>query len=233
LIFILLIIVATAGTIWWLHRSERQQRLHNVDLQAPLPAVDPQQLSLEDTWSLNSATEPLRDAAPVTPTEAELVPSLFPDEAVAVSGGAPKEAALTFEPATPSSGSDHWQDQLKALRDAGALDAALTLARTHFPRTHALQQAAVILRQQVRLGIERTQNVDHWVSELYDTALVAALARGKRVPSLSKLGTNSEDRYRVIGYEHLKLLTKNDIRQLRQLWGEPERHQNLEPHSES
>jgi hypothetical protein len=225
LAFFLLFIVATTAVIWWLYRHARQRRLDDADRNAPLPAVDPSTVSLEGSWER---------AVPDAPTSAEAIPEDAPEAPLldTYAPPAPVKAAeppLPFTPATPSLGSADWQEQLRTLRDAGALDAALTLARAHFPRLHALQQAAVILRQQVRQGIERQQNVDYLIGELYDTALAAALPRSKTAPpDLATFGEDSEQRYRTLGYEHLKLLNKNDIRYLRQLWGEPERHQSVD-----
>jgi hypothetical protein len=245
LIFFLIFIVATIAVIWWLHRNGRQRRLDEADRNAPLPAVDPSMLTLEERWkrALNDASSPA-EPTPTTesaqrevppPAPAPEVPVPAPAAAAPVPAAAPLPSAtkateppLAFTPATPTLGNEHWQEQLRTLRDAGALDAALTLARAHFPRLHALQQAAVILRQQVRQGIERQQSVAYLLGELYDTALVAALPRSKTAPNLATFGANSAERYRRLGYEHLKLLNKNDVRYLRQLWGEPERHQSVD-----
>jgi cbb3-type cytochrome oxidase subunit 3 len=230
LTFFLIFIVATIAVIWWLYRNGRQRRLIDADRNAPLPSVDPRSLTLEERWKRS----PGSDVSPAPRQQPEFAlaekepvsqPIATPAASVAVIKAA--EAPLPFSPATPTLGNEHWQEQLRTLRDAGALDAALTLARAHFPRLHALQQAAVILRQQVRHGIDRQQNVDYLLGELYDTALFAALPRGKTTPKLDTLGASSEQRYRVLGYQHLKLLNKNDIRYLRQLWGEPERHQHI------
>jgi hypothetical protein len=226
LAFFLIFIVATTAVIRWLYRHGRQRRLDNADRNAPLPAVDPGAVTLNQTWSPTLSDAPacsvsaLETPAPV----ASLPPTCAPPPALA-----PAEPPLPFAPATPTLGKEHWQEQVRALREAGALDAALTLARAHFPRLHALQQAAVILRRQVRQGIERQQNVATLVGELYDTALVATLSRDKSAPpDLAAFGGDSAERYRALGYAHLKLLNNNDIRYLRQLWGEPERHQRVD-----
>lgn len=230
---ILIFIVATTGVLWWLFRSERQKRIENAERNAPLPAVDPSALLLEERWQ--------RHASPLIPAEIPAEPET--PESMAT---APKDEEATidqaqdastqtvegseplpgFNPSTPSPSFEHWQEQLKALRDAGALDAALTLARAHFPRQHALQQAAVILRQLVRQGIERNHRVVHLLGELYDIALLASLPRGKEQPPLEHFGANSAERYRRLGHARLKLLTKNDLRHLHQLWGEPEHHRD-------
>ena len=238
-ILIIIAVASTAGLIWWLHRNERHRRLHNAELLAPLPAADPNSLQFDDAWEPIRAglAEPKQNTMPLsTDSEPEVNP-LEPENQAAIENLVlsltPTPSALHPFPAstTPPSGGN-WQDQLRAFRDAGALGAALTLARAHFPRSHALQQAAVILRQQLRQGIDRKQPVNHLVRELYDVALTAALPRNKAAPTLDAFGPNSEERYRLIGYEHLKLLTKNDVRYLRQLWGEPERHLSPErtPH---
>jgi hypothetical protein len=128
----------------------------------------------------------------------------------------------------------NWQLELRALKEQGNLDEAIAVCRAHFPRMQAFQQAAVIHRQQIRLAIESQAPVNTILEALYRVAVLADLYRSDNPirptdpdATLEMLEPHAFP-YKDIGFRHLKLLNKSDIRHLQQLWGNPERHRHGE-----
>jgi hypothetical protein len=170
-------------------------------------------------------TAPL--TAPDLPLEASpapAMPDLLADVPVFTASLAGSDPAAT----------EQWQEQLRQLRDAGQIDAALQLCRQLFPRIQAFQQAAVLLRQQIRTQLEQHQDARRQLRELYRIAVMADLYRSSNPQkprdarhTLQQL-LQLEFDYRSIGTRHLRLLTKSDIRHLEQLWGRPEAQRHAE-----
>lgn len=134
----------------------------------------------------------------------------------------------------PAGTGNNWLNQVKRLREKGDADAALALCEQHYPRVQAFQQAALILRQQIRELVEQHRPAHDCIRELYRVAAFADLFRSSnphkpRDPqaawqSLSALHFD----YRRLGTAELRLLTKRDVRHLEQLWGRPQAHLHAE-----
>jgi hypothetical protein len=142
-----------------------------------------------------------------------------------------------FVPAAPTAaaaGNDNWLGQIRNLREGGQLEAALALSKAHFPKTQAFQQAAIILRQQIRDGLDQFQPVDALLMELFHTAALADLFRTssshKPLDPQAALAAvrGLSFHYAAIGHVRLKLLNKSDVRALEQLWGNPAAHRHVE-----
>jgi len=136
--------------------------------------------------------------------------------------------------ATTPQSSDNWLAQSRTLRENGQLDAALMLCRNHYPRAQAFQQAAIILRQQIREAVEQLQPANHLLRDLYRTAALADLFRSGNLhkpadphAALEQV-QHSDFSYPTLGHLHLKLLNKSDARALEQLWGSPATHRHAE-----
>ncbi|MEY4643089.1 MAG: hypothetical protein RLZZ227_3083 [Pseudomonadota bacterium] len=129
---------------------------------------------------------------------------------------------------------DNWLGEIRSLRDSDQLDAALALSRAHFPKTQAFQQAAIILRQQIRSGLDQFQPVGHLLVQLFHTAALADLFRSstshKPLDPAAALAAmrDMSFQYATIGHMRLKLLNKSDVRALEQLWGNPTTHRHVE-----
>lgn len=134
----------------------------------------------------------------------------------------------------PPAADNNWLVQIRSLREGGQLDAALVMSKAHFPKTQAFQQAAIILRQQIRDGLDRFQPVDALLRELFHTAALADLFRTssshKPADPQAALAAvrNLTFQYPAIGHLRLKLLNKSDVRALEQLWGNPSAHRHVE-----
>src|SRR5690606_23914353 len=77
----------------------------------------------------------------------------------------------------PAGTGNNWLNQVKRLREKGDADAALALCEQHFPRVQAFQQAALILRQQIRERVEQHRPAHDCIRELYRVAAFADLFR--------------------------------------------------------
>lgn len=143
-----------------------------------------------------------------------------------------KPEANTTAPAADAANS--WQDQAKALRDAGNYDAALVLCQQQFPKAQAFQQAAILLRLQMKQLLEQKQDIAPLLVKLYRCAVLADLFRttAPHKPNnprqALKALANQEFPYLQLGHNELKLLGKGDCKLLEQRWGVPRHHQHAE-----
>ena len=134
----------------------------------------------------------------------------------------------------PAPTPENWQGNICALRENGHLDLALALSREHFPKTQAFQQAAIVLRQQIRHTLDQFHPADALLLELFRTAALADLFRTssshKPLDPMAALAAvrNLPFSYAAIGHLRLKLLNKSDVRALEQLWGNPAAHRHVE-----
>jgi hypothetical protein len=128
---------------------------------------------------------------------------------------------------------NNWQLQVKSLRMSQQYDEALEVCRTQFPKVQAMQQAAIILRQQLNISQENNVAYDHLLQNLYNLAALADIYSDTRhnASSLAHIMAalhNGKANYRSMGYQQLKLLNKGDIRLLVQAWGTPETHRHAQ-----
>lgn len=129
---------------------------------------------------------------------------------------------------------NNWLAHIRTLRESGQLEAALSQSKAHFPKTQAFQQAAIILRQQIRADLDHFLPVDALLQELFHTAALADLFRTssshKPLDPLAALAAvrGLSFHYSAIGHLRLKLLNKSDVRALEQLWGIPAVHRHVE-----
>jgi hypothetical protein len=135
---------------------------------------------------------------------------------------------------TAATADNNWLAQIRTLRESGQLDAALSMSKAQFPKTQAFQQAAIILRQQIREELDHSRPVDAILRELFHTAALADLFRTtsshKPLDPQGALNAvrNLSFQYAAIGHLRLKLLNKSDVRALEQLWGNPDVHRHTE-----
>lgn len=226
LIWTVMAAVLLAGIILFLHKSQQQNRREVAERSAPLAG-------LEGDFRISTpAPAPATSPAPPPPV---------PEPAAAMPPATP--VATTSPPATadedipviaPAGTGNNWLNQVKRLREKGDADAALALCEQHYPRVQAFQQAALILRQQIRELVEQHRPAHDCIRELYRVAAFADLFRSNnphkpRDPQAAWQSLSALDfDYRRLGTAELRLLTKSDVRHLEQLWGHPEAHLHAE-----
>ncbi len=222
LLFALIVITVAilALVVWWLQRHERRNRLESVERSGELPPL---------------ATGQLPDFSPMQkPLPAVAVPSEKQASAPAAA-----DSGFTLTPA-PTRGNHHepasnaWQDQVKKLKDNGEYELALVLCQQQFPKAQAFQQAAILLRLQMKLLLDQQQDLGPLLTRLYRCAVLADLFRSGAAHkpanprlALKALATH-EFHYQDVGHRQLKLLSKSDARLMEQRWGEPHQHQHAE-----
>ena len=229
--WIVILAALLAGITLFLYKSQQQNRRKVAERSAPLPVLDSHasdistSASIPDKASTGSVPAPLAEPvnanAPLPP--ADVAPAPFP--------------------ASASMPSHNWLNQVRRLREKHDLEGALLLCEQNFPKVQALQQAAITLRQQMRANNEEQRpstaaqasaQLETQLKQLYRIAVLADLFRNSnahkpRDPLATYLSlAQREFDYQQHGTRLLRLLTKNDIRQLEQLWGHPQQHAHAE-----
>jgi len=102
----------------------------------------------------------------------------------------------------------------------------------------AFKQSSLILRAQIRAVKKAKQDSDAALEQLYSLAALANFFHAKDAQSkplnpkackqidynaFAELATP----YQQLGYEHLSLLSKTDIKWMTQAWGEPAQHAQM------
>jgi hypothetical protein len=212
-------IALLALVVWWLQRHERQNRLESIDRSGELPPLSTS--GLPDFSHLQRPAESPTTATVSTPAATAVEPGFVLTPPIA--RGNRLEAASSL-----------WQDQVKKLKDNGEFELALVLCQQQFPKAQAFQQAAILLRLQMKQLLEQQQDITPFLARLYRCAVLADLFRsGASHKPLNprqalKALASHEFQYQDVGHRHLKLLSKSDSRLLEQRWGEPASHLHAE-----
>ena len=193
---------------------------YQVDRAMPLPSLkrESQPNFLESTRSGN------QDSA------AEL------ESGAAISLGVKQEAAVKPEvDIEPASHPNSWQTRASAAKRNGDISKAMALCSAQQPLWGAFNQLCILLRGQLKTAdLEETEK-QKLLTRLYRTAVVAELLHDKSDDSshLSLAQLRERDfrqaetlqiEYEKIGYAHLRLIRKSDIKQMLVVWGRPEGH---------
>lgn len=205
--FVVVVLAAAllAATLWWLQRQQVRGRAETIERSRELPPLSKEQLP---DFAAGAQTATAVSSPVATPAPA--------------ANATPPQAAIA------------WQDQVRQLKDVGNLDAALALCQQQFPKSQAFQQAAIVLRLQMKQQIESREDIGPLLAKLYRCAVLADLFRNGITPkpanpraALKQLAAHEFD-YRQIGHHQLKLLSKSDIRLLELRWGAPSGHSHGE-----
>lgn len=247
MLFLVLIVIAglLAAAVWWLQRNQARSLRESVERSRelpPLPTIDLPDFSQQPTRSAlqgssqgpvaaqSEATPPVPPPSVVTPL---VVPASLSSHPIPTPTTAESEALFTLTPAQAEPGdsqSQLWQDQVKRLKDKGELELALVLCQQQFPKSQAFQQAAIVLRLQMKQELEQGQDIEPLLVRLYRCAVLSDLFRSNAPlkpanprHALKSLAAH-EFQYPRIGHRQLKLLSKSDIKLLENRWGHPPQH---------
>lgn len=229
--WIVILAALLAGITLFLYKSQQRNRRKVAERSAPLPVLDSRasdistSASIPDKASTGAVPAPLAEPVNAPPTDVSPAPPSAPP------------------PAPTSMPSHNWLNQVRRLREKHDLEGALLLCEQNFPKMQALQQAAITLRQQMRADKEEQQpstaaqasaQLEAQLKQLYRIAVLADLFRNSNahkprdpLQTYRSLAQREFD-YQQHGTRLLRLLTKNDIRQLEQLWGHPQQHAHAE-----
>lgn len=157
------------------------------------------------------------------------------------SPGRPEVKALQrHTPATGPAGSadaPDWRTRVSALKQAGDRAAALAVCESAYPAWGAFNQACVLLRSQLGASQNSTKQKHDNLMRLYQTAALAELLHDKSSEFVAltarqrqridlKAATKLAMPYLDLGYVHLRLIRKQDIKLMRTRWGRPSKHQS-------
>ncbi|MES2606843.1 MAG: hypothetical protein V4603_18075, partial [Pseudomonadota bacterium] len=163
-----------AAAVWWLQRNQARSLRETVERSRELPPLTTAELpdfapplsksSLQGSLpsAVHNAPAPAA-SPPAQPVTTPVVPSSLTSAFIEVPASVESEAILALKPAQTEPGesaSQLWQDQVKLLKDKGELELALVLCQQQFPKSQAFQQAAIVLRLQMKQGLEQGQDIE-------------------------------------------------------------------------
>lgn len=199
---ILLAVVLLGITVYGLHRYQTMEVEYNVDRSTPLPPLDSQRDG-NTTKGKTSSFDSVDTARPVTNK--------------------------------PARTTQTWLNRVAALKKAGDLEQALAICEQEYPLWGAYNQACIIERLKIKDESADTEAREAGLQRLYQLAVIAELLHDKsdgsdhltlnqlKALDLGKINELEHD-YSQIGYAHLRLIRKSDIKIMLSSWGRPEQH---------
>lgn len=200
--------------VWALHRNQRIENQESVDRNLPLPPIE---LKQSDANGL-SDVEDMLGIGPESSSAPRPAPVIT-------------KVGLGDAVASP----DQWLVRSRECAAQGDFEAALQFCTSALPQMGAFRQSCVVLRAQIRELKKTQQAYTDVLEQLYRLASQADFFHGK-TPNTKALPPSAVKQidyaawkalsspYAVLGYEHVSLLTKTDVKWLVQQWGEPESH---------
>ena len=220
---ILLAVVLLGVTVYGLHRYQTMEVEYTVDRSMPLPPLE-------------AEPEVESDIAGHAPNPPAGKADAGDGRAGQARADSRKEAGSSHKGKARPRNTQAWLAEVNALKSDGDMAAALSRCRREFPLWGAYNQACIILRAQLKETPASDPREDALLRELHTLAATAELLHDKSgdTPTLSlgqirQLDLSQLDEldfpYAAIGYAHLRLIRKSDIRLMQARWGRPEQHQ--------
>lgn len=214
---ILLAVVLLGATVYGLHRYQTMEVEYNVDRSMPLPP-------LQDGEGKGQANGKGRNDAELSPRTETRAATTFVNNNKAAAKSKPK----------PKAGQS-WLADVGRLKKAGELDQAMSICEREFPLWGAYNQACIIERLQLKKTKDK-QEQEETLRRLYRLAATAELLHDKsegaehltpaQLKSLNLAQLADLDfAYPDLGYAHLRLIRKSDVKEMLAAWGRPEQHQ--------
>lgn len=224
---ILLAVVLLGITVYGLHRYQTMEVEYTVDRSMPLPPLE----DADGSPSIQDTRAPKPPASKPTPQARQSTASKT--DSPPPSPGQPKKTSR--KQATDNS-SASWLNTVAALKKSGDLDQAMRICEQEFPLWGAYNQACIIERLRLKKLAPDSEEGAALLRRLYRLAVNAELLHDKSenadhltLNQLKALDLGSMDElehpYRVIGYAHLRLIRKSDVKFMQALWGRPDQHQ--------
>ena len=196
-------------TVYALHRYQTMKVEFNVDRNVPLLPLD---------IGANSS-RPVVEIKPSSSTQSK-------------PPAAAKPPAQT-EPVGATAKS--WQGAVTALKNAGNYAEATRLCEQQLPLWGAYNQLCMLIRSEMKATLHDPKAQSLHIARLFKTACIAEFLHDKSRDSdkllnnqLRELDLSEVSRldfpYVEIGYAHLRLIRKSDIKHMVELWGRPAHH---------
>lgn len=206
---IVITVVLLGITVYGLHRYQTMEVEYTVDRSMPLPPLD------DELVQVSPEQVPRQAQEPETPP-------------------APRLSASKPEP-PPEPRSENWLERVAALKKSGDMDQALALCEDEFPLWGAYNQACIILRTQIRNATADSTHENALLGRLYRLAATAELLHDKSPQAAHYTQTQLKELdltalkelefpYDAIGYAHLRLIRKSDIKLMQARWGKVHEH---------
>lgn len=211
LLSILFAMLLLGLTVYALHRYQTMEVEFNVDRSVPLPPLDieagtPRQVVETPTSAIKTESKPAATAKPD-----------------------PKKTKSA--PVSAKS----WQEAVTKFKNAGDYPAATRLCEQQMPLWGAFNQLCMLIRSEMKALPQNPNTHASHIARLYKTAAIAEFLHDKSKDS-DKLSNNQLRKldlsaisaldfpYAEIGYAHLRLIRKSDIKHMVELWGRPVNH---------
>ena len=205
---IVITVVLLGITVYGLHRYQTMEVEYTVDRSMPLPPLDDEELTTAPERPAPAA----HDVETPTPTLARVKPE-----------------------SPPEPRSENWLERVASLKKTGDMDQALALCEDEFPLWGAYNQACIILRTQIRNATPESAHENALLNRLYRLAATAELLHDKSPQSAHYTQTQLKELdltalrelefpYAEIGYAHLRLIRKSDIKLMQARWGKVHEH---------
>lgn len=213
---ILLAVMLLGITVYGLHRYQTMEVEYTVDRSMPLP--------------------PLKDSDEQGSDGAELLPTTTPPESKSArTRKSPQPKPASAPPAGQKSAGKTWLQRVAELKKDDRLDEAVSICQQEFPLWGAYNQACIIERLRLKQAGGNAEQEQAFLERLYRLAATAELLHDKSeeteaVPlsQLRRLDLDSVEEldfpYRELGYAHLRLVRKSDIKLMLAHWGRPAGH---------
>ncbi len=195
----ILLAVALLGiTVYGLHRYQTMEVEYTVDRSTPLPPLDDAESDADNPGKKSAASDRAAKPRPVKVTQ-------------------------------------NWLNKVAQLKKSGDFEAALAICEEEFPLWGAYNQACIIERLKIKDDDTPDPIRESGLQRLYQLAVTAELLHDKtdetehltlnqlKELDLSTVNDLRHD-YSEIGYAHLRLIRKSDIKIMLSLWGRPEQH---------
>jgi hypothetical protein len=129
-----------------------------------------------------------------------------------------------------------WADRVRQLKKNGATEEVISIAQKHIPYPGAFREIGIAIRKDIRTQRKQGKDSKQILRQLYRWAVIEnffCFIEWPRIisePILHPTATSCIKglnlSYNDIGYEHLGLLNKTDIKWLVESFGEPTKHCN-------
>lgn len=207
--------------VWVLHRYQQKENEESVDRRVPLPPIELRESNDEEL----TGPEDILGLAPTDKAEPTLTPVVTP-------------TTVEKDFASPAQASDQWLELSRTQQASGDYTGALASCHAALPQMGAFRQSCLVLRAQIRDQKKAKKEISPSLEQLYQLVALADFFHGKTenskplsVSASKRVAFESfvalESPYADLGYEHLNLLTKTDIKWLTQTWGEPKQHRHM------
>ncbi|MCI5105749.1 MAG: hypothetical protein MRY76_03465 [Pseudomonadales bacterium] len=226
---ILLAVILLSATVYGLHRYQTMEVEYNVDRSTPLPPLESDEAGFADS-------------APDAETEAKTSKSAAradKGQAAQAGGKTAQRSSVSSnrsaKASKASTSSQGWLNEVAELKKKGELQQAMQVCKQEFPLWGAYNQACIIERLRLKQCKDKAEQ-ESILHRLYQLAASAELLHDKsenaehltpiqlKSLDLSKLAEIRHD-YSEIGYAHLRLIRKSDVKSMIGSWGRPNQHQ--------